>query len=131
MAPDERLKRPRCWFERVPGNSRHMIFAGSTLCASVRRVHRTIPCVLALRFLQQNNVCAGQIVEAISIRERPPVIEDRAIPRHWEGDLLSGAKNSHIAPWWNVIRALPLWSRYVTAVTSGGGSRHGFAVTHA
>ena len=38
----------------------------------------------------------GQIADAISIRERPPEIEDRAIPGHWEGDLLSGSKNSHM-----------------------------------
>src|SRR5712672_2542321 len=39
----------------------------------------------------------GQIPEAISIRERPAEGEDRAIPGHWEGDLLRGSSNSHIA----------------------------------
>src|SRR6202795_1528140 len=57
---------------------------------SKRRMRRS-------RHSSEHGQSRGQIVDAISIRQRPAEVEDRAIPGHWEGDLLSGAKNSYIA----------------------------------
>jgi len=57
---------------------------------SKRRMRRS-------RHASEHGQSRGQIVDAVSIRERPAEAEDRAIPGHWEGDLLSGAKNSYIA----------------------------------
>ena len=49
----------------------------------------------------------GHISDAVLISERPASAEDRAVPGHWEGDLLCGSKNSFI------VTLVERHSRYV------------------
>ena len=56
----------------------------------------------------------GQIQDLISIRERPAAVEDRAVPGHWEGDLLAGSNNTHI------VTLVERHSRYVMLAKIAG-----------
>jgi IS30 family transposase len=60
----------------------------------------------------------GRITDAVSISERPATAEDRAVPGHWEGDLLFGSKNSQIAS------LVERQSRYVMLAKVDGKDTH-------
>ena len=62
-----------------------------------------LACLRSRRVLRRSrhatlkNKGIGGIVDAVSISERPASAEDRAVPGHWEGDLIAGSNNSYIA----------------------------------
>ena len=62
------------------------------------------------RHAKRTGLGRGQIVDAISISERPPEVADRAVPGHWEGDLLAGTK------WSNIATLVERKSRYVMLI---------------
>jgi IS30 family transposase len=67
---------------------------------------------------RRGNRGQGQILGAVSISERPAEAADRAIPGHWEGDLLQGSSNSQIAT------LVERHSRFVILVAVGRKDTH-------
>ena len=91
----------------VPNPPRHADISRSDLSQPLhpnpRRAEKELSAQLRtarrMRHPKSHNAKSGQghILDMVSIRERPAEIEDRAVPGLWEGDLLTGANDTHIA----------------------------------
>ena len=77
----------RSLFVQARGVLKKELFA---IFYSTRSMRRSRP-------VDPNGDRRGHMKDAVSIRQRPAAVEDRAVPGHWEGDLLSGPNNTYIA----------------------------------
>src|SRR5712691_2660109 len=118
------------WLKRTYPKDPDMQVSHETIYLSLFVQSRGVPKKALIRHLRRRKTMRrsqhattagqprGQIIDAVSIRERPPSIEDRAVPGHWEGDLLAGKSNSHIAT------LVERQSRFVMLVRLPGKDTH-------
>ena len=97
------------WLKRAYANSKAMNVSHETIYRSLYVQARGALKKELIAYLRQKRMIRrsrharqptdkrGQIKDAVSISERPASVEDRAVPGHWEGDLLCGSNNSFIA----------------------------------
>lgn len=97
------------WLRRTyPGNESHQVShetiyrslfiqARGVLKKELLQYLRTQRSIRRSRHHSLKDEGLGKITHAVSIRERPAAVEDRAVPGHWEGDLIFGSGNSQIA----------------------------------
>lgn len=97
------------WLRRTFPNDEHMHVSHETIYSSLFIQARGVLKKELTRHLRSKRLARrrrnatikgqhrGKIVDAVPIRERPAEVEDRAVPGHWEGDLLAGSNNTYIA----------------------------------
>ena len=97
------------WLKRTYSNEEHKQVSHETIYRSLfiqargvlkKELQLYLRTQRAIRRSKQHSIKKmdlGKITNAVSISERPASVEDRAVPGHWEGDLISGSNNSHIA----------------------------------
>ena len=97
------------WLKRTYPNEEHKQVSHETIYRSLfiqtrgvlkKELQLYLRTQRAIRRAKQHSIKnegLGKITNAVSISERPASVEDRAVPGHWEGDLIAGSNNSYIA----------------------------------
>ncbi len=97
------------WLKRTYPKEEHKQVSHETIYRSLfiqargvlkKELQLTLRTQRAIRRAKQHSIKSeglGKITNTVSISERPACVEDRAVPGHWEGDLISGSNNSHMA----------------------------------